>query len=383
MLRSAGSTSESSSSVLAPACARHPTAQAASVSAVTSPRPRGQRGVFNPALDTVAGRWPRELRRGRDRRRAGRRGVPPGALADGRAEGRARRAAPRRRRVLLLRVHAVEGAAAPRRAARRGAARAGRARGGHRASSTSPAVLRRRDEVIHDLDDRAAALARGARHRAGARRTAGSTASGACGSATTTLRARGGGRRHRLRRAVPPIHGPREAKPVDQPRGDHRAAGPGAPARARRRRRRRRAGAGLAPLGSQVTLVEAADAPDRARGAVRGRAGRGGAARARASTCAPAPRRPRSRATAARSTVDARGRRRAVAATSCWSRSAARRAPTTSGSRRVGLEPGRAARGRRRAARGRQRLALRDRRRQRARAADPHGQVPGARSPPT
>ena len=49
-----------------------------------------------------------------------------------RARGGARGAAAGGRRVLLLRVHAVEGAAAPGRAARRGAAHPGRARGGDR-----------------------------------------------------------------------------------------------------------------------------------------------------------------------------------------------------------------------------------------------------------
>ena len=41
----------------------------------------------------------------------------------------------------------------PVRGARRGAAHPRRARGGRPASSTSTAVLARRDEVIHDLDD--------------------------------------------------------------------------------------------------------------------------------------------------------------------------------------------------------------------------------------
>ena len=81
-----------------------------------------------------------------------------------------------------------------------------------------------------------------------------------------------------------------------------------------------------------------------------------------------------------RSRVDPRGRRGASPATSCSSPSAV--APTRAdiGLEPVGLEPGKPIDGRRPPARhGRAgRLALRDRRRQRARAAHAHGQVPGA-----
>ena len=55
-----------------------------------------------------------------------------GALADGRPARRDRRARAARRRVLLLGLHPVQDAAAPRRGGRGGARGAGRARGGHR-----------------------------------------------------------------------------------------------------------------------------------------------------------------------------------------------------------------------------------------------------------
>ena len=69
-----------------------------------------------------------------------------------RPEGGDRRAAPDRRRMLLLRLHALEGAAAPRRGAGRGAAGA-RACRSARGELDPQAILARRDEVIHDLDD--------------------------------------------------------------------------------------------------------------------------------------------------------------------------------------------------------------------------------------
>ena len=70
-----------------------------------------------------------------------------------RPEGGDRRAAPGRRRVLLLRLHALEGAAAPRR--RCSTRRAGCPASPRRSSGEldPQAVLDRRDEVIHDLDD--------------------------------------------------------------------------------------------------------------------------------------------------------------------------------------------------------------------------------------
>src|SRR3712207_4917498 len=62
-----------------------------------------------------------QLRRGGGRRRAGGRGRG-GAARGGRPRGRADRGRPRGRRVLVLRVHAVEGAAAPAGGSARGAA---------------------------------------------------------------------------------------------------------------------------------------------------------------------------------------------------------------------------------------------------------------------
>src|SRR5215210_9294744 len=71
-----------------------------------------------------------ELRRGGGGRRAGRRGRR-GAARLGGALGRARRGRRRRRRVLLLRLHALQGAAAPAGGPARGAPHPGRRRGGH------------------------------------------------------------------------------------------------------------------------------------------------------------------------------------------------------------------------------------------------------------
>src|SRR4051794_33318754 len=69
-----------------------------------------------------------ELRRGGGRRRArGRGGGRPAGR--GRARGRPGRGRPRRRRVLLLRLHALQGAAAPGRGPARGAAHPRRAGG--------------------------------------------------------------------------------------------------------------------------------------------------------------------------------------------------------------------------------------------------------------
>ena len=94
----------------------------------------------------------RDVRRRRGRRRPGRRGRRRAARRE-RPVGRARRARARRRRVLLLGVHAVQGAAAPGQAL----AEARRVPGAARRSGRldAAAALARRDEVIHDLDDSA------------------------------------------------------------------------------------------------------------------------------------------------------------------------------------------------------------------------------------
>ena len=205
------------------------------------------------------------------------------------------------------------------------------------------AVLDRRDEIIHDLDDSgmepwldeprrdARARARPPRRRA----------------------PRGGRRRRRwspgapwwwppaAARPIPPIDGLREARAVDQPRGHHRQGGA--------RTRLAILGGGVVgvemaqawrTLGSQVTLIEAADrllareepfAGEQVEQALRER---GVDVRVGAEG--------RRRCGANGGEVERRARdgRRRCAATSCWWRSAARPHTTTSGSRRVGLEPG-------------------------------------------
>ena len=176
---------------------------------------------------------------------------PAGEVAAGRLGEAAstvahRRAAPRRRRVLVLRVHAVEGAAAAGRGARRGAARP-----------------RRREAVTGELDVprraraarrghprprrlRAAAVARGARRRRWCAGAAGSTASGASTSADDALVGAAGGRRRdrqRPRDAADP--GPGGGAPWTNREATTAKEVARAPGRPRRRRRRRRAGAGV------------------------------------------------------------------------------------------------------------------------------------------
>ena len=144
------------------------------------------------------------------------------------------------------------------------------------------AVLRRRDEVVHDLDDsaqlpwleeRGITLVRGHGRLAGERLV------------------RVGEEELRARRAVVIATGsdagdaadprPRRGAAVDEPRGDDEPDRAAAPARARRRRRRRRDGAGLrvARLGGDARRGRAARA--RPRGAVRRRGDLRGAGRAR------------------------------------------------------------------------------------------------------
>ena len=179
---------------------------------------------------------------------------------------------------------------------------------------------------------------------------------------------------------MPPIDGLAEAAAVDQPRGDapRRQVPERLPcsAAAWSASRWPRPGASLGAAGH---AGRGGGPADRARGAVRGRAGRRRRSRERGvdvRSGRQGRRAVRARA-AARSRVELEGGD-AVAATSCWSRSAAARTPTTSGWRPSASRPRQADRGRRPACGRRPRLALRDRRRQRPRAAHPHGQVPGA-----
>ena len=131
-------------------------------------------------------------------------------------------------------------------------------------------------------------------------------------------------------------------------------------------------------LGASVTLVEAVDRIARRRGAVRERARSPRGSRPSGSSCAPASRRPAPRAArAARSRCSSRTAR-SCAATSCWSRSGGGPRTAELGLETVGVEGGGYLEVDDSAAGRRLGLAVRDRRRQRARAAHPHGQVPGA-----
>ena len=217
-----------------------------------------------------------------------------------RPAGRDRRAPPGRRRMLLLRLHALEGAAAPRRAARRGAAGARASpQAVDRRARPRRRSLARRDEVIHDLDDsgqlpwleeRGIELFRGAGRLDGERRVV--------------------GRRRRPDRdagrwSSPPAAAPRCRRSTASTR-----SGPGTTATRRPPKRvpESMVVLGGGPVGTRARpgLVDARDRGDPgrgrraaapARGALRRRAGRRRrCASATASTCAPAPRPSGSRA---------------------------------------------------------------------------------------
>ena len=161
---------------------------------------------------------------------------PAGEVCAGRL-GRARDCAsrvvegrPRRRRVLVLWLHAVEGAAAAgaRRSPRLGAFRARREAVDGRARRRQ-SVLRRRDEVIHDLDDSAQlpwlaerGVDAGARPRRGSPASAGSTVGG------RELDGGAGRRRSRPAASAAAAADPRPGRggAVDEPRGDDGEAVP-------------------------------------------------------------------------------------------------------------------------------------------------------------
>ena len=181
-------------------------------------RPRGRAGIRR--------RRGRCRTRGRGLRRKARRG---------RSAGGDRRGAPDRRRVLVLRLHAVEGAAAPgaTRSTRRGACRARPRRSP--ASSTPPP--RWRGATRSSTTSTTRSWSPGSR-TGGSRSSAGrrpSRASAACASATTLLVAE---------RAVvlatgsdadlPPDRRARRGAPVDEPGGDDVEGRPRPPARPRR-----------------------------------------------------------------------------------------------------------------------------------------------------
>ena len=240
------------------------------------------------------------------------------------------------------------------------------------------AVLDRRDEVIHDLDDSShAAVARGQGHQAlprlrrarrrEARRRRRRPARGAPG---------GDPRRRHARGVAAADRGPARGRAVDQPRGDDRQAGPRRDRDPRRRRVRHRAGAGV-PLARRRGDADRGRAPAAPhRGGVRLRAGDRRARRAGRRR----PHRPQGdegragRRHAPRAHGRRLDRRRRAA------RRRARPPPAHRGARaRHRRARGwRLHRGRREHAGPRPRLAVRDRRRQRPHPAHPHGQVPGA-----
>ena len=294
-----------------------------------------------------------------------------------------RRGALGRRRMLLLRLHALEGAAAPRPGAGGGRARPGHRRGGRRRLDVAGGARAprrgdpppRRRGSCHGWSSAGSTLVRGqgGSRRARASRVGDEDAGGAAGDRASPP-ARGA--------AVPPIAG-----------CTRRGRGPTA-----RRRPRRRCRRALVVLGGGAVGVELAQAyaslgteRDDARGA------RAAAARARshspASTCAS-----RCAASASRSGSAAPGRRPSRGATAAVSvelddgASARRRRAARGGRARprtcrrlgletVGVEPGRSDRGRRHAARARPRMAVRRSATPTAACCYPHGQVPGAGSP--
>ena len=255
--------------------------------------------------------------------------VCAGRLADGGLEVALVEERPDRRRVLLLRLHAVEGAAAPRpscsprcgaspaprEAVRRRARRRGRAgaprRGDPRPRRLEPASLAR------GQGHRAGARPRGARRRAPRRRRR-----------RRAERPQGGRRQHRHDGGDAPDRRAARRRAVDQPRGDDREERPREPRRARRRAGRRRAGAGLVHArgdASRSSRPRTACFPQEEPFA--GERGRRRPARDRCRRPHRARRRARVSARGRRGHGRARGRRAAARRASCWSRSGA--APRT------------------------------------------------------
>ena len=201
------------------------------------------------------------------------------------------------------------------------------------------ALLDRRDEVIHGLDDSvAAAVARGPRDRARCAAAGGSPASAASPSSssdggTRSSRRQGGLPRRRHAAAMPPIEGLDQIDDAWTNRDSTTAkADPGLDGDPGRRRGRRRdvAGLRLARRAGRARRGRAQAAP--ARGVVRLRAGAGvarGAGRRR-------PPRPERRARLARRT--ARCACTSATARRSRGRRAARRARRTAQTERLGLE---------------------------------------------
>ena len=241
------------------------------------------------------------------------------------------------------------------------------------------AVLRRRDEVIHELDDsgqepwlaeRGVELVRGHGRLDGERRVR---------VGDTLLH--GAQRRRRRGRQRPGDAAdprPRGGEAVDEPRGDDGQADPGAADRPRRRRRRRRAGVRVRHAGLRGDDPRGRAAPALPRGAVRRRRAARRARRARRRRPARRPRRARRARGRGRERRAQRRRHRRGRRAPRRGRSPAADAGSRPRERRPRAR--RADRGRRSPAGPGDAVAVRDRRRQRARAADAHGQVPGARA---
>ena len=319
-----------------------------------------------------------ELRRGGARRGTRRRGR--GGTAGGRgARGRARRGRPRRRRVLVLRLHAVEGAAAP---GRRSCARSGASPAPPRrspASSTSrrcSTAATRSSTTADDscqlpwLEDRGIKLFRGFGVLAGEKRVDGRRA-------TSSRRARRSSSPAARAPRCPPIEGLEEAEPWTNREATTAKEVPAAVVILGGGvvRHRARAGLPLARRRGHADRGRAPAAPDR--GGVRLRAGdrrarRGGRRRPHRPQGGRRSRRP---ATSVRVTMDdgstAEGEQ-LVAALG--------RRPRTEelGLESVGLEGGGYVEVDENMQVPGHDVAVRDRRRQRPHPAHPHGQVPGA-----
>ncbi len=162
------------------------------------------------------------------------------------------------------------------------AAEAGRVPGVGVGELDVAAVLARRDEVVHDLDDssmlpwleeRGVELVRGHGRLDGERRVR--VGDDVLAARRAVVIATGSSA------TIPPVAGSRGRRTVDERGGDDGEARSRTALRARWRRRRRRDGAGLVVARVARDARAPRGSPDRARGALRGRAGRSRAARRR------------------------------------------------------------------------------------------------------
>ena len=202
-------------------------------------------GLHCRGLRPAKGSVDADLRRGGDRRGTGRRGGGGTTRRRGAQRGD-RRGPPGRRGMLVLGVHAVEGAAAALRGAGRGPADTRRGRGGDRHARRAGGARPARRDHPRPRRRVAAAVARGARHRAVPR--AGPTGRrAACRGRRRG--ARGHARGHPLDRVAAVDAADRGARRdrrrVDQPRCHHHEDDPRAARDHGRRRGRRRDVAGV------------------------------------------------------------------------------------------------------------------------------------------